>query len=247
MHALIDADILCYEFGSAIDDEGYPLKWPLVKKRVEDRIWQVLEQTEAETWQGYLTGKGNFRDELATITTYKGTRDRESRPFHWGSVYWYLARTRDCEIIHGMEADDAVSIAQYANDGSTIICSRDKDLLMVPGWHYTWPAGRQEEREPFFVTEIDGLRNFYKQLLTGDRSDNILGLHGVGPKARSVGRLQELSTEEELFASVAEEYRMRFGNYWAMFMVENGRLLWMKRTPDDDWKDRFDELQNKRG
>jgi len=242
MHALIDADIFRYEMGSAIDDEGFPLKWPLIQARLDERIWGILDSVEAESWQGYLTGKGNFRDHVATILPYKGTRDRGSRPFHWTSVSTYLIQSRHCVVVDGMEADDAISIEQVANNGSTIICSRDKDLRMVPGWHYTWPSWKQEERFPYYVTEIDGLRFFYTQLLVGDRSDNILGLHGVGPKARSVGRLQELSTEEELFEEVAEQYRLRFGGWWPMFMIENGRLLWMKRSMEDDWKDRFDRL-----
>jgi len=244
MHALVDLDILCYEMGSARDpDTKAPLKWPLVRARVEERIENILNAVEASSWQGYLTGEGNFRDALGTILPYKGTRDRSERPFWYSGVYHYLRDNRGAIVVHGMEADDAISIEHTLDGDSTIICTRDKDLRMVPGWHYTWPSFNQEEREPFYIGEIDGLRNFYSQLLTGDRSDNILGLYNVGPKSACVQRVQEFETELDMFREVKEQYRLRFGSYWDMFMCENGRLLWLKRTEDDDWYHRQKELE----
>jgi len=240
MHALIDLDILCYEIGSAKqEDRETPLQWPLVRARVDSRIGQILEATEAETWRGYLTGSGNFRDEVATIRPYKGTRKRHERPFWYQGIWNYLINERQAEVVTGYEADDALSIEAAPG---CIICSRDKDLLQVEGWHYVWPSWKQEERHPFYVNEIDGLRFLYKQLLTGDTADNIPGLHGVGDKAASVLRLNDCSTELEMFRTVKDEYEKRFGSYWDMFMCENGRLLWMLRHKEDDWYERQKQL-----
>ena len=244
MHALIDSDILCYEMGSATDDEGHPLKWPLVRARVDSRIEQILEATEAESWQGFLTGRDNFRERVATIKPYKGERKRSERPFWYAGVFDYLRDVKRAAVIHGMEADDAIAIEHHNSSGTTVICSRDKDLRMVPGWHYVWPAWTQPEQKPFYVTELDGLRAFYSQLLTGDRVDNILGLYGVGVKSACVQRLKEYGTELEMFAEVKAQYEMRFGSYWDMFMCENGRLLWMLRSKDDDWYGRQKALDN---
>ena len=48
MYALLDLDILCYEMGSAKQEDGEaPLQWPLVESRVDARINQILEATEA--------------------------------------------------------------------------------------------------------------------------------------------------------------------------------------------------------
>ena len=219
MHALIDSDIFLYEMGSATDEEGWPLKWPLVQSRLDARIWQILDAVEAESWQGYVTGNDNFRDRIGTILPYKGHRDRTDRPFWFSAVLSYLVSSRSVSVIDGMEADDALSIAHTESGGdSTIICSRDKDLRQVPGWHYTWPSRKQEERHPYYITELDGIRFFYKQLLTGDRADNILGLFGVGDKSAAVKRLDTYETELEMFQEVKHQYELRFGSYWDMFM-----------------------------
>lgn len=243
MRALIDADIFPYEIGCATqEDKKTPLEWPLVQWRVDQRIDQILESTGAESWQGYLTGKGNFRDETATILPYKGNRDRADRPYWYTNIFNYLITERGCVLVDGYEADDALAMYHFGSDDSTVLCSRDKDLRQVPGWHYTWPSWRQEEREPYYISELDGLRFFYSQLLTGDRADNIPGLYGVGSKSAMVLRVQKAETELEMFKEVKEQYELRFGSYWDMFMCENGRLLWLLRHEDDDWFHRQKEI-----
>ena len=239
MHALLDADIFLYEMGSATDDEGYPLAWPLVQARLDARIEQILEAVEAETWQGYITGQGNFRESISTIKDYKGNRDRGTRPFWHQAVHSYLVNDRSVIVCHGLEADDQISMD---HGEGTIICSRDKDLKQVPGWHYSWPSWKQEEQRPYYITETDGLRFFYKQLLTGDATDNILGLYGVGQKAACVQRIDTLEEEIDMFREVHEQYYLRFGNHWQMFMSENGTLLWLLRHPEDSWHAKMQRL-----
>lgn len=232
MHALIDADIFLYELGSATDDEGNPLKWELVRARLDSRIDQILDATEAETWQGYITGDGNFRNEVATIKPYKGNRDRWARPFWYQTIHQYLTQERAVQICHGIEADDRIAMD---HGDRTIICSRDKDLKQVPGWHYSWPSWKQEEQVPHFIDEVSANRFLYKQLLTGDITDNILGLYGIGPKAACVQRIDECDTELQMFLEVKEQYELRFGAHWEMFLEENGALLYLLRHEGDSW------------
>jgi hypothetical protein len=232
MHALVDADIFLYEMGSAVNDEGDPLAWNLVQARLDARIEQILDATEAETWQGYITGKGNFREKISTIKDYKGNRDRGARPFWYQAIHTYLVHDRGVAVCDGHEADD--QIAMDHGEG-TIICSRDKDLKQVPGWHYSWPSWKQEEQRPYFIDEVNGLRFLYRQLLTGDATDNILGLYGVGPKAACVQRMDTYETEIDMFREVQEQYELRFGNHWPMFLSENGSLLYLLRHQEDSW------------
>lgn len=251
MHALIDADIFCYEIGSMKNpDTGVPLPWPIIKRLVDERIDNILEKTEAETWQGYLTGKGNFRIDLASIQPYKDHRGE--KPFWYQGIYNYLRDSRNCDVVDDREADDAMAIQQGHSRSavlrpelaSTIICSRDKDLKQVPGWHFIWESGRQKERL-FWVSELDGWKSFFSQCLTGDPVDNILGLYNVGEKAASVQRVKEAEDELTCLRIVKDEYKKRFGSYWDMFLYENGTLLWMLRSEDDAWYRRQKEFDRK--
>ena len=257
MHSLIDLDILCYEMGSAKDEEGEPLDWALVQHRVDSRIEQIIHATQTTSWQGYLTGKDNFRELVATIRPYKGKRNRGERPFWYQGVYNYLRDERDAEVVDGYEADDAISMAQTED---TVICSRDKDLMMVPGKHYSWsffnsvdtktidlakifwPELKKAERHVIDVEELYGTKFYYCQLLTGDSVDNIPGLYGVGYKSSLISRVREAENELDCFKIVKEQYELRFGTYWDMFMCENGKLLWMLRDEDDDWYNRQKDL-----
>ena len=242
MHALLDCDIFCYEIGSLRNpDTGNPMPWPVIKRRVDDLIFHILSQTKAETWQGYLTGPGNFRFEVATIQPYK--EHRGERPFWYQGIYNYLRDQRGSCVVEGYEADDAISIAASAGDcGEFVICTRDKDLRQVPGYHYGWASGKQKERDVFLVSPLDGWKSFCAQCLTGDPVDCIPGLYNVGAKAACVQRVQQAETELECFKIVKEEYEKRFGTYWDMFLCENGRLLWMLRSEDDDWYNRQKEF-----
>lgn len=241
MHALIDADIFCYEIGSMKNPEtGVPLPWPITQRLVDERIESILEKTEAETWQGYLTGSGNFRIDLAFIQPYK--EHRGEKPFWYQGIYNYLRDQRNCHVSNGREADDEISIAATEHFRGSVICTRDKDLRQVPGYHYGWSSGRQAELGVRWIDELNGWRNFFCQCLTGDPVDNIPGLFGVGKKSAAVQAVQAADSELECFRIVKEHYKKRFGNYWDMFLYENGTLLWMLRSEDDAWYPRQKEF-----
>jgi hypothetical protein len=134
-------------------------------------------------------------------------------------------------VTDGIEADDAMGIAQCTeHDGDSMICSIDKDMLMIPGHHYNFV--KQEFR---MVSPLEGLRNFYFQLIMGDKTDNIPGYDG---KMRTkvpqflegaVSYLDQCMTEWEMFDHVK--------NMWnddTMFMTA-AQCLWIQRKPNDKW------------
>jgi len=42
---------------------------------------------------------------------------------------------------------------------------------------------------------------------------------------------------------VREEYSKRFGSYWKSFLIENARLLWILREPEQDIAVRLNKLE----
>ena len=262
MKALIDADIFQYEFGNCTDSEYKPLAWPLVQARVQSRLDKIMEATQADTYQLYLTSedKSNFRYQIATIRPYKGNRPTK-KPHWYQNIRNFLIEHRGAQEVSGMEADDALSIEQWkdykrckaaCNDGSwedfrsgfmyeseitsTVICSRDKDLDMVPGWHYNWGAGNQKEKPMWWQDELNGLKCFYKQLLTGDSIDNIPGLYGIGSNSAFLGHVDSFGDECAIYAYVLKKYQERFGTYAEQFLIENARLLFMLKEEGQLWE-----------
>ena len=221
MKALIDADIVAYRVACTLEDDDAE---DFVYARAEDLVDQILVNTEATEYRLFLTGKNNFR--YSIYPEYKAHRPTE-KPFWLEKCRQYLIATFNAEVIDGQEADDALGIAQTED---TIICSIDKDLLMIPGRHYNFVKDEFQE-----VTNDSGMRHFYMQCLTGDRSDNIKGIEKIGPK-KAEKILAGCVTEQELFNAVRNAY----SNDEEFLM--NGRVLWIRRKENEDWKDRFDAL-----
>lgn len=242
MRALIDADRYPYSLGNATDEEGDPLPWPLVSARLDSIIQQICEAVGATSHQLYITSddKSNFRYRLSTIRPYKGNRTAP-KYFWYEQLRRHLVERLGAIVVHDMEADDALGIEQCSNysygywedkkdqleepNWHTIICSVDKDLNNIPGWHYD-----ELKEKTYWVSEEDSLRNFYCQLLTGDPVDNIAGLYGVGKSSILLKHIMAAQSECDMYSLVKEQYEKRFGSYWKMFLWENASLLWIKRT-----------------
>lgn len=211
-----------YVLGTRVEVE--PLENAL--HNVKTVLQGILEATNAKEYTLFLTGKDNFREEVATILPYKGNRDPSHKPAHYDAIKEYLISVWKAQVIDGQEADDA--LAQHQTDG-TVIVTIDKDLDMVPGWHYNFVKG-----EMYNLCEEDCQFNFYKQMLTGDTVDNIPGVPGIGPvKADKI--LLELDSEYDMYCAVAWQYALKYDDPEAA-LEENAQLLWMRRVEGEGWK-----------
>ena len=220
MKALIDGDILVYRIGFASEEETESIAMARCSEFIEDLI---LFNGFGE-YQGYLTGKKNFRNEIAVTAPYKGNR-KSAKPKHYQLLRDYMESAWSFTMIEDQEADDAIGIAAYEMEvGEYCICSIDKDLDMLRGDHYNFV---KDER--YFITEEEGIKNFYKQLLMGDRVDNIIGIKGIGT-VKAERLLKECKNENEMYLAILEAYD---GN--AERVLENGRLLWIRRQPNQLW------------
>ena len=196
--------------------------------RIDQMIHSILDTTGANTYRGFISGGSNFRHEI--YPEYKANRKDMVDPRWRSACKEYLVREWAAEVTDGYEADDALGINQTAD---TIICSIDKDLDQVPGLHYSWPIVRKgsivREGKIYEVSEIEGLRSFYRSLLVGDRVDNIFGVDGIG-KIKAAKMIDNLETEEEMFERVAELYQ---GDMDRLRM--NGDCLWIQRQEHQRW------------
>lgn len=257
--AVIDGDILLFQAGFAAEKAHYLLFWDskeqefpskkevlafLDENKIEDYelvrwreveplshaiqnmetlIASIADTTKVTKVEIYLTGRDNFRLKLAPW--YKATRNKSYRPVHEKALKDFLVSSHyRAEIVNGQEADDALGIQVCSFPQSTILCSVDKDLLMIPGWHYNWSKGT------VFYQEFDAaLECFYKQLLMGDRIDNIPGIPGLG-EVKSSALLKEKGVSFKTCRDAYQEAGLSEEQ-----LLLNGKLLWIRRKPDEIW------------
>ena len=230
MKLLIDGDPIVYRIGFACqkkdketglvtaDPESHTLH------SCKQFINQMLEETGADTYKIYLTGKGNFRYKVRE--DYKANRKGADKPVHYQLVRDYLVKKFKAQVVDGMEADDALALGQQSD---TAIASIDKDLLMVEGRHYKYGKCTWQD-----VTAKQGEYVFYKQMLTGDRVDNITGIRGLGEKKAS--KLLDTTPRKDWDETIIKLYMKEFEDGYHR-AVQNTQLLWMlqrdKQMPMD--------------
>lgn len=227
--ALLDLDIVGYRSAASceptkVKPEREPLESALA--RTEELMRRILHETGAKSYLGFISGPENYR--YAIDPTYKANRADKPRPEWLQPCREYLVMNWNAKVCNGIEADDALGIHQTS---STVICSIDKDLLMIEGRHYNFVTGEWK-----FIDKLQGLRNFYTQLLLGDNSDNIRGYDGLMRQKVPqflqpiVNRIISAETELEMFEIIHEVYQL--GDE---ALLSNGRLLYIQRTEGDEW------------
>jgi hypothetical protein len=257
MQVLLDADILRYECAAAAESgwqsEGLP-PFDYAANLLDERINNICAIVGATAPPIlFLTGKGNFRYDIAKKQPYK-TRP-SVKPFHFHNLTAYMRSKYNAITSEGMEADDLMAIEQSRRINArtlgdtaeieSIICSRDKDLRGVPGYFYSWELGAQPSFGPELIDETgyiklsaDGKKLsgvggmfFFSQCLMGDPTDSIPGIPKIGP-AKAFKILQATTTLPEAFAAVLGAYRASYGDAEGVAeaeLLEQGRLLWMTR------------------
>lgn len=228
MLALIDGDILLYRIAFTTEDESDKIAMYRMNKYIDD----ITFNAEASDYKLYLTdSKGNYRNNL--YPQYKQNRV-QPKPSKYDLLKEYLLKYEAAIVTDGQEADDALGIEQMILGDDSIICSIDKDLLMIPGWHYNFVKGKRQ-----YVEYFDGITSFYKQLLTGDTVDNIPGLKGIGPKKASK-ILEGSNDEKELYSKVYQAYKDRNPDVpddeLKKTITRNGQLLWIRRKEGEFWQ-----------
>ena len=188
MITLIDGDTVAFRCASSVeptkgDPHREPTEWAAIA-RTEELCLRILNTTATHEHRFFISGTDNFRKSLDS--SYKAHRP-EARPRFLEACREFLVREWGATVSAGCEADDRIGIAAKDN---FIIAAIDKDFKQIPGWHFNFV-----KNEIIEVSPRDAIRNFYRQLLIGDNSDNIKGVRGIGPvKANNI--LDGLEPEE---------------------------------------------------
>ena len=214
MISLIDGDILAFRTAAASEDTDESI----CILRLDHYVREVLHGSGGDSYEIFLTGGNNFRKEI--YPEYKANRKDKIPPRWLQQCREYLVTNWNAKVSDGCEADDMLG---YSQTEDSVICTIDKDLLMIPGRHYNFV-----KNEWFTQTYMGGMRFFYEQLLKGDRSDNIPGVAGLGEK-KAARLLEGCETVQEMYDVCKEQYADE------ETMLVYGKCLWIWRKENDIW------------
>tara|TARA_R110000744_G_scaffold98429_1_gene190204 strand:- start:1057 stop:1809 length:753 start_codon:yes stop_codon:yes gene_type:complete len=218
---LIDADSLIY----------FEMNKPTLEEAIagiDDRMTTMLAETKATDFAGFLTVGRCFRYNRAETRDYKGNRKKTDRPIIFYALKEYLQQTWKCTYITEVEADDLVCMYADTENGTTVVCSPDKDVLyQLPGSHYNYRTA-----EWIHTSKQDAEKFLWKQMLMGDPTDGIPGIPKVGEKTASLWLADVTIIDMPEF--VLNKYIEKFGTHEGILkFTETFRLVYILKTEED--------------
>lgn len=225
--ALVDGDILVYRVGFSCQRKGEDLlPEPIARARLNEAITKMMDAVECSEFEVFLTStdKSNFRYTLDA--SYKANRVIP-KPEHYEFLRKVLRDDFSAQIIEGEEADDAMG--RYSIKDETVICTIDKDLDQIPGWHYNFV-----KEVLYYIEPLEAARWFYSQVLIGDVSDNVKGCPGIG-SVKADRMLEGCRTEREMLETVVGAWQNKVKSNWSERLLLAGKLLWLRKPQKPVW------------
>jgi 5'-3' exonuclease len=232
MRVLIDGDVLSYRVAFSAKDEDAVTACNKMDELIRNlkEFIDPFKLVPTSAYSFYLTGKGNFRHDVAKTALYKGNRKDVERPQHLHVLRQYLVDQYDAEVSDGVEADDLIATAAAKElYNKVLIVSTDKDFNQLPV-----SILNPTKMEITVVSPWEATKNFYMQILTGDRVDNILGIHGIGP-IKAAATLEGCDSPVAMYWACVEAYR-HVCDHPEDRVLENAQLLWLRRFEGQMWE-----------
>jgi len=208
------------------EDKGLDFALAVTHKTIET----ILENSKPKEARFYLSGKDNFRLKVAKTIPYKGSRELVAKPKYYRELRKVLTEEYGATVAQGYEADDAIGMVTGELGEESFICTIDKDMDQLAGWHYDWVKDRV-----YRVSRKDADFNLYAQVLSGDSTDDVPGLLGIGPiKARRI--LDGAVDSADLLRRTWDQYRSTGNGSEAQrwdYFIEQLRLVYILRHSDD--------------
>jgi len=179
-----------------------------------DKIGGKLENTILH----FTGGRDSFRYSLLQNAFpddeemhYKWKRTKKPRPVGLQIVKELMCAvegTKEATIWYDFEADDVAVRDKMRHGEEAILVAVDKDAWKnTPGRHFNYYESELYNIEMKWVevSEEDARFHQHLQAITGDKSDNIPGLKGIGP-AKALKFIEPGMTDDELWDGVVTAY-----------------------------------------
>lgn len=230
-------DIPVYHCAISCENE---IDFSEVASTVDYFLREWIRLAGATQYIGFITDSPtNFRIERAFTWPYKGNRKGKTQPKWYPAIREYVMDKWKVQMMVGVEADDALTIAAdilKALGHTPVIVTEDKDLLQWPGLHYN----KNKSDEVFEITEEQGFKNLWSQVITGDRTDHIPGVSQACHDTVTGNYNKSIKADASL---TSDERRKLYKRYSHMELYgPAGALKYLECYPLEEWPVRTWEL-----
>jgi 5'-3' exonuclease len=231
---IIDADSMVHRVANTTSSPA------LGRKAIDKSIESIIEFTEAESATIFMKGENNFRYDADP--NYKGHRKDTIAPEikeRIEKLYAYMADF--CVVSDDGEADDYCAILAHEAEqqGMTYIVSHiDKDLNCIPGWHHNFRTN-----EIYYVKPEEGYAFLMQQLISGDGTDGIKGIKGLGPV--KAGKIVNAVPVYRMWDEVINTWTKQGGDNWKNEFVKCANCIYLRTSGNDLRPLTFEELKER--
>lgn len=206
------------------------------KMNLVSMLRSVVREFRISDYSIYLSPEDvtkGYRYQTATTAGYKQNRKGE-KPQYLQELRRFMVNDLMAVIApDDLEADDLLGMAA----GSAMVCSIDKDLLMVPGVHYNLntktivkasnPGNLELTIGPAGKKKLKGFgfKWFCAQMILGDAVDNIKGIKGMGDVA-TYNLLKDCNRAKDMLKCIEKVYKEKES---MDRFKENRTLLWINQ------------------
>ena len=214
----------------------------------EERLWDMLgsimydieldeNNIQIEKTEIYVTQcENSIRKKLSP--EYKSNRERNEIVDCLRNMFVFNS---DAISDDALEADDLIADrAKELGEGNYVIITMDKDLNQIGGLIYNFyrkPAKKDENGEVVevyprkglsYISKMEAMKFFAKQMIMGDSSDRIKGLPRYGEK-KADKIIDPIDSKFGLIRAVLQEYIKVYGDDYSEHLMLNFRLLYLGR------------------
>ena len=210
---------------------------------VKSKLQNYRDKFQTENIEIYITGSGNFREDIPLPSRYKSNRDGKRRPLLLNDVKDYLIKYQRAVVVEGDEADALLTQRMYDGfkSGQKIVASNgDKDIRQGSGILHNPNTDEILHIDGFgdiYLTEQGKMKGhgrkwLYAQILLGDKQtdgfcprDIAEAAFGKRPAGGDKSFFKELSpttNDKEAFIVLSNLYKKWFGEEDFTYTAWNG-------------------------